>query len=605
MKRHVPFLLSLLSVMGLLAWTATVRAQCLTEKVTLDLPITGGSATDLSDYFHTVTLQGSPTYVNGQDGSAMGALNFSTQTQYATVDADPAFELMDDAFTISAWVYPVSFNSYNAVVTKLNGSHRDLIFRYHNDGKFQVHFTNSSNGITSVTTDGAVVSINQWTHLAVTWDGTDMKLFVNGALEKQMTLSESPDFQSAGSVRIGTLNGGSERVAGYVDNVQLRAFATPDDEVSCLMNDASSIDQGIVLDLPMNNSADDVSANDNDGSLVTVGAAANRWGESQQALNFIGSGYAFVDNISAYGDLSNAFTVSAWIKPSTVSGNKVIVSKSGNGRDIVLRIDNGKLTAHYYVTGYVWCTPATATVSPNEWSHVACTWDGTTMAIYHNGIMLASIEPTSLPSFTSNDWTIGSLTTSGSEYFTGAMDEFKVWNRALTICELRSDIYPNTDLLVDDNLQLCPGQNQVVEPIGGLCSVVWTNDNSTEFFYDIVADDLGVGDHQIVLEAYDHYDHFYSDTVNVTVSLCTGMDEASEVNDVTLMPNPASNVITVSGSDLAEIQLMDVSGRTVRQVAVPGSKTLRMDISELPTGIYLVSAKRNDGTVHVERLIKP
>lgn len=602
MKKHVPFLVSLLGIMGLLAWSTAVRSQCFSNKVTLDLPLENGAATDQSAFGHTVTLYGTPGYVAGHDGSTNGALQFNGQNEYATVPAATAFEQMSDAFTIAAWVRPTAFQSYNAIITKLNNSHRNIVLRYHSDGKFQVHFTNSNNGTTAVTTDGAVVSVGHWTHLAATWDGTTMKLFVDGALEKEMILTESPTFQQAGSFRIGTLIFGSERMVGYIDDIQMRAFATPDDQVACLMT--PSLDEGIVLDLPMDASADDVSSNDNDGSLITVGNAENRFGETNGALNFLGTGHVYVPNIAAYNALSSAFTISAWINPAATNGVRTIVGKANSGRDIVLRVHDGKLTAHFYVTGYVWCSAPTATINANEWSHVACTWDGTTMSIYHNGTLLHSMEPASSPSFTSAAWSIGSLTTGGSEPFTGQIDEFRVWDRPLTVCELQSGIHANLDLVAEDNIILCPGQDQTVQVVGNYCSYLWTNNNSTGTSYNINASALGTGDHQIVLEAYDYNDYFYSDTVNVTVSLCTGIEEAIAANAMKLYPNPATNMVTVNAANLAEVQLLDVSGRLLQRFKVNNSSNTVLDVSNVPSGMYLVQGIRNDGTQLSQRLMK-
>ena len=598
--------------MGLLAWTASVRAQgrsaglCLTNKVTLDLPIAASMATDQSDHAHSVSLFGSPTFVNGQDGSLESALYFNGSSQYANVPADPAFEQMSEAFTIAAWIHPTTMLSENAFLTKLNGSHRNFVFRFQSSGVLNFHFTRTG-GLTFVVSDTPVINANQWQHVAATYDGATIKLFLNGQLIKEQQVTEGPTFQSAGSVRVGTLNFGAERIVGYVDDVQMRAFATPDDEVACLMTAQSSIEDGIVMDFPLDNSSVDESFLQNDGIAYLIGVGYDRWGELEQAVTFVNSNSVLVvDHLAAYDDLAAGFTISAWIKPDDVSSSRTIVGKTSPGRDIVFSILNGKLSAHYYlsVPGFIWCQAQTATIVANEWTHVACVWDGTNLSIYQDGQQLQSISPANPPQFTTNDWSIGSLTTSGSENFDGTMDDFKIWERALSICELRSDIHPNRDLLVEDNLNLCPGQNQIVEPIGDLCYTLWTNDNSTNAFFDIVGDDLGVGQHQIVLEAYDRFDHFYSDTVNVTVSLCTGIEESEKDAMMNLYPNPASSIVTVSASDLTRVELLDVSGRLLQVESISNANSFDLNVSTVPAGVYFIRVTRLDGAVVSKRLIK-
>lgn len=603
MKKHVPFLLSLLSIMGLLAWTASVRAQCLTDNVTLDMPITL-TASDLSDYSHPVTVIGA-TFVTGEDGGALSALSFAGQNQYATIPADPAFEQMTDAFTISAWIYPTTHLSENAIISKLNGSNRNFVFRFQDAGKLHFHYTRSG-GLTFVTTDFPVITLNQWQHVAVTWDGDKIRLYVDGVEVKEQTITdEGPTFQAAGSIRLGTLNFGSERMVGHMDHVQMRAFSTPEDEISCLMRQSVGANNGIELHLPLNNSNTDVSVNVNNATFYSVGVGTDRWGNNAEAVSLTGSGYATIPNIAAYEQLENEFTISAWIKPNTVAGTQAIISKAGAGRDIVLRIDNGgKLTAHYYVSGYVWCAPVDATITANEWSHVACTWDGTNLSVYHNGEMLQSVAPAMLPNFTSNSWSIGALTASGQETFNGQIDEVKVWNRLLSPCELRADIHANLNLVAEDNLLLCEGQSQTVTASADMCSYLWVSDNSEEDSYDINASSLGTGQHQFVLEAYDYYDNFYSDTVNITVSLCTSINQPEKPIIMNMYPNPASNVVTVQGLDLSQIELLDISGRLLEFFNVSASNSTELNLKAVPSGVYFVRATAKDGTVESKRLIK-
>ena len=602
MKKHVPFLLSLLSVMGLLAWTASVRAQCLPDNVTLHLPITF-TASDLSDHSHPVNVTGA-TFVTGQDGGALSALGFAGTGQYATIPAHPAFEEMTDAFTISAWIYPTQHLSENAIISKLNGSNRNFVFRFQDAGKLHFHYTRPG-GLTFVTTDNPVITLNQWQHVAVTWDGDKIRLYVDGVEVKEQTITDQgPTFQAAGSIRLGTLNFSSERMVGHMDHVQMRAFALPAEEIRCLEGPNVDPSQWDILNLPLDNSGDDISFNGNDANFYLVGVGTDRWGENAMAANFTGSGYAVVPNIPQYNVLSSAFTISAWIKPTTTAGTQAIISKAGAGRDIVLRIDGGKLTAHYYVTGYTWCTPLTATVNAGEWSHVACTWDGTTMAVYHNGEMLQSITPATPPSFGANDWSIGSLTPTASETFIGQIDDVKVLDVALNVCELRSDIHPYENLLQEETLFLCEGQSTTLTAPAGYCTYHWVNDGSDAESFVVDANDYAIGDHQVVLEMYDYYDHLYTDTVELSVSLCTGVEEENQPNTMTLYPNPTSKIVTVKAPNLAEVQLLDIAGRFLESTTASDLKETAVDVSGLPAGVYFINGIRKDGTVLSERLIK-
>lgn len=605
MKKHVPFLLSLLGIMGFLAWTASVRAQCIDLDELVNLPIVSGSAIDESLYFHTVTVSG-PSYTTGQDQSSQGALSFSSINHYVSISNPEDFSIMNNSFTMAAWIYPTSFQQYNTVISKLNGSHRDIVFRFDDTGKPQVHFTNSSNGISFVTCDSSVISLNTWQHLAATWDGNEMRIYVNGQLKKDLVLTGGPDFQNAGNLRIGSFaTGSAERLNGYIDDVQIRAYTTPEDEIACLMSAFVPMHENIVLQMPLDNNGLDISPNANSGTANGVTAATDRWGQTSKASRFNGiSSKTVVPYITEYAALASAFTISAWIKVDNGAGVHTIISKTQTGRDIVLRVQANKLTAHYYIGSYVWCIAPTATITGTDWHHIACTWDGTEMAIYHNGNKLQSTTPATGPTFTTAPWTIGALGTSG-EYFSGVMDDLKVWDRALSICELRSDMMrDNIDLVSEDNLVMCTGETQTVSAASGLCSYLWTNNNSNLPSFTIDATALGTGDHQIMVEAYDEFDNQYTDVVNVNVSLCTGIDETEKQQTMTIYPNPASTVITVNGTDLSQIELLDISGRLLKSTPVLGINATELNVSMMPAGVYFVRVIAKDGTVESKRLIK-
>jgi hypothetical protein len=75
----------------------------------------------------------------------------------------------------------------------------------------------------------------------------------------------------------------------------------------------------------------------------------------------------------------------------------------------------------------------------NAWTYLAATYDGTTLRIYVNGSLAQS---TNVPGtlVTSN----GALRIGGNsvwgEYFRGLIDEVRVYNRALSVSEIQSDM---------------------------------------------------------------------------------------------------------------------------------------------------------------------
>ena len=83
----------------------------------------------------------------------------------------------------------------------------------------------------------SAILVNTWSHLALTWDGTTMRLYVNGT--QVATKARSGTLQStaggAGPVRLGN-NTYSENFLGRIDEVRIYSRALSAAEVTTDMN---------------------------------------------------------------------------------------------------------------------------------------------------------------------------------------------------------------------------------------------------------------------------------------------------------------------------------------------------------------------------------
>jgi hypothetical protein len=138
----------------------------------------------------------------------------------------------------------------------------------------------------------------------------------------------------------------------------------------------------------------------------------------------------------------NAYTVSAWFNPDSISGTRTIFStKDASGWRFILRNDGSNLTAYHRTTGNSYVTTETGanTVQTGVWQHALVTWDGATMRIYLNGALKQESAVTQI-----NDWSnsaaIGRQVHDGTEYFDGKIDEVKVYPAALTEDQIATEI---------------------------------------------------------------------------------------------------------------------------------------------------------------------
>ena len=75
-------------------------------------------------------------------------------------------------------------------------------------------------------------------------------------------------------------------------------------------------------------------------------------------------------------------------------------------------------------------------------------------------------------------------------------------------------------------------------------------------------------------------------------------------SDIWIYPNPAANWIHISAtSEIQEIQLKNILGQTVKILKVNGLQQ-SVDISDIPTGNYLVISKLENGRLNINKIVK-
>ncbi len=116
------------------------------------------------------------------------------------------------------------------------------------------------------------------------------------------------------------------------------------------------------------------------------------------------------------------------------------------------------------------------------------------------------------------------------------------------------------------------------------------------------------GTHTITLSATDN-GGFEStcEFIIVVNDILAGQDTQIALQDITLYPNPASDVITIANPNfigLTSVTIFDVAGRLVKQNKVSGANNaIVMDISELRSAVYMVVIATEYGQL-VKQLLK-
>jgi hypothetical protein len=174
---------------------------------------TGLTAADRSGNGNTGTIAGAAR-IAGHTG---GALTFDGLNDWMTVNDAPSLALTT-AMTLEAWVFPTTTADWRTVMLKEGTSGLTYALYGSNDagrpaGYVRIRSDVAANG-------GAALPINTWSHLAVTFDGGAVRLYVNGTLAGTATAAGTIE-SSALPLRIGGNSVWGEFFSGRIDDVRI------------------------------------------------------------------------------------------------------------------------------------------------------------------------------------------------------------------------------------------------------------------------------------------------------------------------------------------------------------------------------------------------
>lgn len=92
-------------------------------------------------------------------------------------------------------------------------------------------------------------------------------------------------------------------------------------------------------------------------------------------------------------------------------------------------------------------------------------------------------------------------------------------------------------------------------------------------------------------------------TSNIVSAWHTGIEEHTEKNAILIAPNPAQTELTVNASHIIKhVSVYTITGRVVKSKELTGfSKEVRLEISDLPTGTYLLKVNNADRSIFVKQ----
>ncbi len=222
----------------------------------------------------------------------------------------------------------------------------------------------------------------------------------------------------------------------------------------------------------------DSSGSANGGTLSgATWAAAGKYGGG---LAFDGTNDWVTVPDAASLDLTTGLTLEAWVRPTTNSSWRTVMLKE-HGSTLAYGLYSAATSSRpmgvVLTGGSQQKLSGPTALTLNTWTHLALTYDGAQMRLYVNGTQRASKAVTGAAPNSTGALRIGGNNVWKSEWFSGSLDELRVYNRALSAAEVQADMNSPVGLS-DTTAPTAPGNLRQTASAQTTATISW--DSSTD-----------------------------------------------------------------------------------------------------------------------------
>ena len=324
------------------------------------------------------------------------------------------------------------------------------------------------------------LTLNDWTYVAVTFNGDTSRAYINGIEVGTNALSGSVTSNDYG-LEFG-IRSGSTALNGMLDEVALWDTVLTQSEIQFYMSTSpAGSETGLVSYWNFNEGSGttlaDQTSNGNNGTISGAtwntyvpgctdpyagnydstatgddGSCTNYPDNGEYTLSFDGVDDRVVIQESAVLKPTSELTIAAWVYPHDVSSNSwsnAIFSKGGNNSNTDsywLGFKQGSFTfltsSGQSNTDFHYISTSSYTGSENNWYHVAATFDKPDKKIYINGVEQVSDAWDHDIGYVESPHLISGEIQNGNYIlpFDGNIDEVSFWDRALTQNEIQNSM---------------------------------------------------------------------------------------------------------------------------------------------------------------------
>ena len=169
------------------------------------------------------------------DAIGNGSASFNGSSDYIDLGDSTDFDITN-SITLSAWIKADAINQHALLVGRDDGTNRNYYFDLYTDEKI---FWNCKGLSDTQVGSSTIISANEWYHIAGTYDGSNLKLYINGILEDSDASTGSIDNDNV-SLTIGAREAGMDRrFNGSISQVGIWQGALTQAQIQSVMESTS------------------------------------------------------------------------------------------------------------------------------------------------------------------------------------------------------------------------------------------------------------------------------------------------------------------------------------------------------------------------------
>jgi uncharacterized protein (TIGR02145 family) len=226
-----------------------------------------------------------------------------------------------------------------------------------------------------------------------------------------------------------------------------------------------NLQNGLVAYYPFNGNANDESGNGHNGTVNGATLATDRFGNHDRAYFFNGQGN-FI-SVNEFNVPSNTTTITCWVKPLSAVGIQNFFSKHNDSGDVevLIRSIDNKYAIEWTIGGTYFTLSDyngqfTIDLNHPRFDLLVLLYDGEQVRFYINNTLIASKNISGQIANNRVPMIFGKYAgnyTGITEYFTGVLDDIRIYNRALNSAELlalynEEDDHLNTITDIEGNI---------------------------------------------------------------------------------------------------------------------------------------------------------